>query len=216
MNLRHSVWTIIGVYVFFIAGGIWNSLGYFQEFMVYTTPAVLVLTAVLSYALTYRISWKSGLAAVAIFVVTWGVEALGVATGFPFGAYVYTDTLGLQVLGVSLVIPFAWIAVISGSDAVTGHFFTRVSVLLVGLFATIFDFFLEFAADALDYWHWEGGFPPTSNYMSWFVISVAAAALLRDTTKRRVHLRLPAHLYVAQLWYFAITVVGIKSRLFLP
>lgn len=216
MKLRHSVWTIIVMYVFFIAGGIWNSIGWFQDVMAVTTPAVLVITAVASVALTYRLTWKTGAAMGAIFIATWGVEALGVATGFPFGEYVYTDTLGMKVLGVSIVIPFAWIAVISGSDAVTGHYLDRVSILLVGLFATIFDFFLEFAADALDYWHWEGGFPPTSNYMSWFVISVAAAALLRDTSKRRVHLRLPAHLYIAQLCYFAITVVGVKSKMFLP
>ncbi len=214
MRLRHSKWTVVFVYIFFIAGGIWNSLGIFREAMAVTTPAVLILTAAAVLGLTYRLTWKSYLAAGAIFIATWAIEALGVHTGFPFGIFTYTDTLGLKVIGVSVVIPFVWLSVIASSDAVAGHFFQKFSVLLVGLFAVFFDFFLEFAADALDYWHWDGGFPPSSNYMSWFVISVAAVALLRDTTKRRTHLRLPAHLCIAQICYFVITVVGIKSELF--
>jgi putative membrane protein len=151
---------------------------------------------------------KSGIAFGIIFVGTWAIEALGVATGFPFGSYLYTDVLGWKVLGVSLVIPFAWVSVISSSDAVVGHFFGKSSIILVALFATIFDFFLEFAAEALDYWHWGSMPPPLSNYLSWFFISLTAAALLRDTARRRPFLRLPAHLYIAQLLYFALTVIG--------
>ncbi len=37
-----------------------------------------------------------------------GVEALGVATGFPFGRYAYGTALGPQLVGVPLVIPLAW------------------------------------------------------------------------------------------------------------
>ena len=36
------------------------------------------------------------------------VEAVGVATGVPFGRYEYTGTLGPQLLGVPLVVPLAW------------------------------------------------------------------------------------------------------------
>jgi putative membrane protein len=36
------------------------------------------------------------------------VEALGVATGFPFGDYAYSGALGPRLLGVPLVIPLAW------------------------------------------------------------------------------------------------------------
>src|SRR5699024_8447994 len=36
------------------------------------------------------------------------VEAVGVHTGIPFGAYAYTGGLGAQVLGVPGVVPLAW------------------------------------------------------------------------------------------------------------
>ena len=35
-------------------------------------------------------------------------EAVGTATGFPFGAYEYSGTLGWEVLDVPVVIPLAW------------------------------------------------------------------------------------------------------------
>jgi uncharacterized membrane protein len=36
------------------------------------------------------------------------IEAVGVATGFPFGSYVYGDALGPKLLDVPLVVPLAW------------------------------------------------------------------------------------------------------------
>ena len=36
------------------------------------------------------------------------VEAVGVHTGMPFGAYAYTGDLGAEVLGVPAVVPLAW------------------------------------------------------------------------------------------------------------
>jgi bisanhydrobacterioruberin hydratase len=204
----------VGVlYLFFLAGALWNSLGVLQEVMAPMTPFVLIGSAIAAVWLTYRISRGMLIAMAIIFIATWAVEALGVATSFPFGTYEYTDQLGWKVLGVSVVIPFAWLLVIAASDAVAGHFFGRVSTVLAALFAVVFDFFLEFAADALDLWHWNSRFPPLSNYLSWFVISLAALLLLRDKADRKVRLRVPAHLYIAMILYLAITFFGMKSGL---
>lgn len=50
-------------------------------------------------------------AAALVAVATGGgfaIEALGVATGFPFGSYDYSGQLGPKLAGVPLVIPLAW------------------------------------------------------------------------------------------------------------
>jgi len=206
-------YTILLIYVFFIAGAVWNSLGLFQNVMSFTTPFVLIISGVAAFWMTYDFSRKTGIVFSLIFIGVWAIEALGVATGFPFGTYTYTDVLGWKILGVSLVIPFAWLFVIAASDAVVGHFFGRLSSVLVAVLATGFDFFLEFAADALGYWHWQTRFPPVSNYIAWFVISLIAVLVLRDYSNRRIELRVPAHLYFAQLCYFVLTVIGVKSGL---
>ena len=36
-------------------------------------------------------------------------ESIGVATGYPFGQYHYTGTLGPAVLGVPVLVPLAWV-----------------------------------------------------------------------------------------------------------
>ncbi|MBE0644161.1 MAG: carotenoid biosynthesis protein [Bacteroidetes bacterium] len=202
---------IVAMYIFFLAGALWNALGVLQDVMQPMTPFVLAGSAVAAVWWTYEYSRKMLLALAVIFLGTWAIEALGVATTFPFGTYYYTEQLGWQVLGVSVVIPFAWLLVIAASDAVVGHFFGRLSCVLAAIFATLFDFFLEFAADALNLWHWSSRFPPLENYASWFVISLAAILLLRDNAQRKVLLKLPAHLYIAMVLYFCITFFGIKS-----
>lgn len=211
-NIPDSV-VITLIYLFFLAGAAWNTLGVLQDIMRPMTPFVLIASAIFAVWKTYQYSRGLMLAAGIIFVATWAIEALGVATTFPFGTYVYTDALGWKVLGVSVVIPFAWLLVIAASDAAIGHFFGRISTVLAAVFATVFDFFLEFAADALDLWHWSTRFPPVSNYLSWFVISLAALLLLRDTAERKMELSLPAHLYIAMVLYFCITFLGVKSGL---
>lgn len=211
---RAPTWVTIGlIYLFFVAGALWNSLGVLQSIMAPMTPFVLIGSAIAAVWLTYRGDRQLLIAMAVIFVGTWAVEALGVATGFPFGEYEYTDALGWKVLGVSIVIPFAWLLVIAVSDALTGHFFGRVSTLLAALFVTLLDFFLEFAADALDLWHWSTRFPPMSNYLSWFFVSFVSLLLLRERAERRMSLRIPAHLYIAMMIYFAITFLGMKSGL---
>ncbi|MGY1746238.1 carotenoid biosynthesis protein [Blastococcus sp. SYSU D00695] len=38
-----------------------------------------------------------------------GIEALGLATGFPYGEYTYSDDLGPTLLGVPFLVPLAWL-----------------------------------------------------------------------------------------------------------
>jgi putative membrane protein len=59
---------------------------------------------------------RGALAAALIFLLAWGVEHLGVTTGFPFGRYRYTAQLQPQLLGaVPLAIPCAWLMVVVGA-----------------------------------------------------------------------------------------------------
>jgi uncharacterized membrane protein len=59
---------------------------------------------------------RGALAAALVFLLAWGVEHIGVSTGFPFGRYRYTTLLQPQLLGdVPLVIPCAWLMVAVGS-----------------------------------------------------------------------------------------------------
>jgi uncharacterized membrane protein len=69
---------------------------------------LLFAAAGIAHALVWRgLAWAATLVA-----VTAGggllMEAVGVHTGIPFGAYAYTDSLGWKLLGVPVIIPLAW------------------------------------------------------------------------------------------------------------
>jgi putative membrane protein len=68
--------------------------------------------------LNYRL--RGLLAALAILVLSWAVEHIGVTTGFPFGGYYYTDILNFKIGGVvPLAVPFAWLLVIPTALSIT-------------------------------------------------------------------------------------------------
>ncbi|SBT48344.1 carotenoid biosynthesis protein [Micromonospora narathiwatensis] len=79
-----------------------------------TRAGLTVATVVLGYLLSvgHALLSRGTRTAVALVAVATGggfaVEALGVATGFPFGGYDYSGELGPKLAGVPLIIPLAW------------------------------------------------------------------------------------------------------------
>jgi putative membrane protein len=124
----------------------------------------------------------------AVYLVTFFLEALGVATGLVFGEYRYGPTLGLAAFGVPLVIAFNWAVVVYGAVRMTGRrkrsdFMTAV---MTGAVATMFDWIMEPVAIRLDYWTWAGGDIPLHNYIAWFVIATISAYAYRKLVSSAV------------------------------
>jgi putative membrane protein len=80
------------------------------------TPGFLALcgAAVIAPAIL-RGGRRAAITAAALYLVTFGLEALGVATGLVFGPYHYGPTLGPGALGVPFVIAFNWVIVVYGA-----------------------------------------------------------------------------------------------------
>jgi lycopene beta-cyclase len=84
---------------------------------------------------------------VTVLIGAWAVEWIGSSTGFPFGAYTYTDLLQPQLLHVPLLIPLAWLMMLPAAWAVgyavtgtvRGWRFVGVSALAF----TAWDLFLD-------------------------------------------------------------------------
>ncbi|MBW6434129.1 carotenoid biosynthesis protein [Actinoplanes hulinensis] len=105
------------------------------------------------------------------------VEAIGVATGFPFGSYDYSGQLGPKLLGVPLIIPLAWTWMAwpawLAALRVAGGRTARIVVAAVGLAA--WDLFLDPQMVAEGYWRWHDPVPalpgvpgvPIGNYLGW-------------------------------------------------
>ena len=109
------------------------------------------------------------------------VEAIGTATGVPFGAYSYTDALGLQVADVPVVVPLAWLwmaypAYLAG-QALAGR---RWGWLVGAWTLTAWDLFLDPQRVAAGDWVWQNPTPalpgipgiPLTNYAGWLLTAI--------------------------------------------
>ena len=144
-------------------------------------------------------------------------EAVGTATGFPFGAYDYADSLGAKLLGVPVVIPLAW-AMFAYPCLVVGQRLARTALgaaAVGGLALASWDLFLDPQMVEAGHWRFTDvtaslpGAPgiPVSNYLGWLLVAVLMLGLLQllgrpaDETDDRV----PAALF---LWTWGSSVLA--------
>jgi putative membrane protein len=154
---------------------------------------VALATAAVLHAVSVRGAvW--GLAACAtVGTLGWLAEAVGVATGFPFGAYAYADTLGVQVADVPLLVPLAWFmlgypAFLAG-QALGGR---RWGWALGAWTLATWDLFLDPQMVAAGHWAFDQPTPalpgvpgiPLTNYGGWLL--TATVMMLALTAVDRV------------------------------
>ncbi|MGI5519481.1 carotenoid biosynthesis protein [Micromonospora sp. CA-259024] len=178
-----------------------------------TRAGLTVATVVLGWLLSVGhalLSRGPRVAAALVAVATGGgfaIEAIGVATGVPFGSYDYSGELGPKLAGVPLIIPLAWTwmawpawlaavrltggtgATALGSGATGGSAaglrVRRIALATVGLAA--WDLFLDPQMVAEGYWVWRDATPallglpgiPVSNYLGWLLFAVLMMSALR-------------------------------------
>ncbi len=123
--------------------------------------------------------------------VGWVVEAVGVATGVPFGRYEYSGTLGWRLVDVSVVVPLAW-AMMAWPALLAGRR-TRHPVLTGTAILVTWDLFLDPQMVEAGHWTWApSDWPalhgiPVSNALGWIVTSVLVLGLLDRLVPRPVH-----------------------------
>jgi putative membrane protein len=146
-------------------------------------------------------AWSGGRAALALLAGAGALglvaEAVGVATGLPFGRYAYAGTLGPQVLGVPLLVPLAWVmmaypALLAARRLVGPR---RLAVALTGgAVLAAWDLFLDPQMVAAGHWVWTAPAPslpgvpevPVGNTAGWLLVGTAMTALLDRLLPRPV------------------------------
>ena len=181
-----------------------------RDLMLSMTPGVLLFMGLFVMHPDFMDrNWKFLWWALVIYIITFSLEALGVATGLVFGAYEYGNTLGPKALEVPVVIGFNWVLVVLGALVITKRFLNRVmpvalvTAALTAAITTGFDYVMEPVAIALDYWTWDAVDIPLHNYVAWFVISFFVA-LSYEHLKLETRNTLYIHYFVVQLVFFAV------------
>ncbi|UVS78479.1 carotenoid biosynthesis protein [Actinokineospora sp. UTMC 2448] len=157
-------------------------------------------------------------AAVALVAVAGGgglaAEAVGVHTGFPFGDYAYTGSLGPALVGVPVLVPLAWI-MMAWPAALVGRVLGRgwLAVPVAGWALASWDVFLDPQMVDAGHWVWADPTPalpgvagvPLTNFAGWLLVATLISAGLVAVTRSDVQLRRgPAP--VLYLWTYGSSV----------
>jgi uncharacterized membrane protein len=177
-------------------------------------PAVLLVGTAIAYPLTAGgardvVSWTIVLLGAAVSVLHAGLsrggrtaagvlalvavtavafEAVGVATGVPYGEYSYSDALGPTLFGVPFLVPLAWL-MMAWPSWLLAHRLARRRPARVALAAGLFagwDVVLDPQMVQAGYWTWahpEPGLPgidtvPLTNLAGWLLAGTVLMALL--------------------------------------
>jgi len=150
-----------------------------------------------------RYGWKAAsFLLICVFVISLGMESIGVATGLVYGPYHYTDQLGIKFLGlVPLLIPIAWFMMMYPATVIAerlimpdeqGGILRRLGVAATaGVIMTAWDVAMDPMMVLAGNWVWEvdGAFfgVPVHNFIGWWLttfMSVTAFLLLTIKMKR--------------------------------
>lgn len=131
-----------------------------------------------------RLGWPKALLLLgATFVVSLAFESVGVATGWVYGAYSYTEKLGYKFMGlVPLIIPIAWFMMSYPSFIIASRLTPgnqkiwrwRIWLAAIGaLVMTAWDLAMDPMMVAGDHWIWDspGAYfgIPLQNYWGWWL-----------------------------------------------
>jgi uncharacterized membrane protein len=169
------------------------SLVPFVDFCLSVGDPVLILLAFINTHLHAARQWTAGVArrwGLIVLLFAFGIETLGVSTGFPFGDYRYTSRFGPILWQVPFTIPLAWHVIVTNAlfivRAISPSCSTLFESLFTSLICTLYDVVLEpFATTIKRYWIWTQGTVPPLNYVAWFVLSGFLVWLFAPTLSNR-------------------------------
>jgi putative membrane protein len=163
----------------------------------------ITVTTVLTFAamsVLHAARTRGPRAALALLAVAGGVglaaEAVGVATGLPFGDYAYADRLGPKLLGVPVIVPLAWVMMawpaLLVARALVGPRSAAVPLVAAGVLAS-WDLFLDPQMVDEGHWTWTPPFTalpgvpdiPAQNYLGWLIVALVIQVGLHATVPDR-------------------------------
>ena len=160
-----------------------------RDLFLIMTPLTLGMSFIALLFTQASLTIPQKIAVLVVGLLGYAVEVLGVATGFPFGAYSYGPVLGPHFLSVPPMIGINWILVVLSASAVSGRLVrNRVgSIILASILMVAFDWVLEPVAVALGFWQWHGGHGiPLTNYAAWFVLSLVFCGIWQSVARGRL------------------------------
>lgn len=198
--------------VFYLVGVVGTWWSYTSHLFFNLIPLALLLsfTALLIFH-EAKVTRNTIVGFIAIYLLSFFIEVIGVNTGLIFGRYVYGNSLGIKLFGTPLLIGINWLFLVYTTSSVLEGF--KMPVLAkIGLAAAlmlIYDIVLEQIAPMLDMWHWENGLIPLQNYVAWFVLALLFQSLLKILNVK-VQNKFAFFIIICQFLFFLFLLIANK------
>lgn len=172
-----------------------------REWFIPLTPINLIVSGY--FVLRHADSPKALLYAT-IALLAFAIEAIGVATGWPFGDYFYGRALEPHVFRVPLLIGLLWLLLLQGARYWTQLWFksTPLQLLIPAAMMAGIDFLIEPIAIDFEYWQWINGTVPWNNYAGWFGTALILTALSHIFDKQFANNRVAGLFFIVQVVFF--------------
>lgn len=126
---------------------------------------------------------RGGVALALLLVFVYGVYAVAVSTGFPFGSIIFGDGFGRKLFGsVPWSLLFIWAPALIAASSIAAHVFRSPLVRFFGTaaFVVLFDAILNPVALRLGFWSFASatGGLPLFNYFGWILAGLVASAII--------------------------------------
>lgn len=139
------------------------------------TPLNLLITFLVALLLIEKGKWNSLIPMMVLgFAGGFGAEYLGVHTGLIFGDYAYGAGLGPKWKEIPLAIGMNWAMLLLVTRSIANRVVSNVWIqaVIASVLMVLLDVCIEPVAPTLDYWAFEGGVAPFSNYVGWFLVAL--------------------------------------------
>ena len=156
-----------------------------RELFLALTPVMLAFSFILVIAEEYPWARLNAIPLVAIGVLSFLAEYIGVNKALLFGNYEYGDLLGFSYGNVPVIIAFNWVMLAVAARSLVNLISKNrwISSLLTAILITGYDVILEPVAIQYGWWWWQAGDVPLYNYLCWFGLALLFQLFLRDIPK---------------------------------
>lgn len=161
--------------IFYTVGVIGMALPITFSLFLKLIPLALILSFLALVVFnTSKIEWKAIGAYLAIYFISFIVEAIGVNTGQIFGYYHYGNSLGLKLFETPFIIGVNWLFMVYSTAAIVGRWklHSIFKIIVAASIMLLYDLVLEQVAPKLDMWHWKIEIVPFQNYIAWFTLAL--------------------------------------------
>ena len=211
MVIFNKQYLSIGIIWLFHFSGILGIIYSDPAWFIQATPLNLLISFILLLINTEG-TLKTVFLVLLFFSVGMGSEILGVQYGLIFGNYTYGSALGVQLMGVPLMIGVNWCILVFITGSIAQYFTKKMAFrILISVALMLFlDLVMEPVAPQLDFWTFESGLAGVQNYIGWTLVALPLQFIYHKS-EIKVDEPFPFHLYLLQLLFFIILLLKFNS-----